>query len=587
MKRKTAQIYIILICAILPIASLWAEEGIKRLEPIRTDSPRETMKSFMDAMNDYRKGVEAKDPDLQNRIQDAIRTLDLSQVPAVTKEEKGQEAAMLLKEVLDRVIVIDYSKIPGEATPEDKTPKPLPERWRLAGTEIAITRIDEGERKGEYLFSSSTVERSREFYDKVQDLPYLDGTGGGAAYKDPWMEEYIPGWAQRNVLGLFLWQWIGLGIVVLLGLIIRTIVKFGVGKLVTLVSKSETKWDDKFIDALRGPTGFAIATVFWYFSLKYFRFDGSVLSFFNIVIQILFSVTLIWLAYRLTGVVTEYMTALASKTESTLDDQLVPLLSRTLKIFVVVFGILVTIQNLGINVMSVLAGLGIGGLAFALAAKDAVANFFGSLMILFDKPFQAGEWIKVGEAEGTVEEIGFRSTRIRTFYNSLISIPNAELMNAKIDNMGRREFRRLVLKLGVTYDTGPDLLEGFLEGIKNVIKANPNTRKDYYHVVFHEYGPDSLIIMVYVFFKVPDWSTELVERQNLMLEIYRLAQSMGVEFAFPTQTLHVETFPEKKPFRIPAQSSPEKIKSIASDFGPGGKEAHPGGQGIFVPPHTE
>ncbi|MBI39914.1 MAG: hypothetical protein CMF59_09960 [Leptospiraceae bacterium] len=568
---------------VLGLTALQAEEeALKRLEPIRTDSPRETMQSFMEAMNDYKTGTEQGIPDKEARIQDAIRTLDLSEIPAVTREEKGREAAMLLKEVMDRVIVMDYDRIPAE---DDENP--LPNRWRLAGTEIIILQQKDGERSGEYLFSAATVERSREFYEKVRDLPYLDGSGGGAAYKDPWMDQYIPSWAQKNVLGILTWQWIGLAIVILLGLIIRTIVKFSVGKLVILVSKSETKWDDKLIDALRGPTGFAIATLFWYFSLKYLRFDGGVLTFFNVIIQILFSVNFIWLAYRLTGVATEYMTALASKTESTLDDQLVPLLSRTLKIFVVVFGILVTIQNLGINVMSVLAGLGIGGLAFALAAKDAVANFFGSLMILFDKPFQAGEWIKVGEAEGTVEEIGFRSTRIRTFYNSLISIPNADLMNAKIDNMGRREFRRLLLKLGVTYDTGPDKLEGFLEGIKNIIKANPHTRKDYYHVVFHEYGPDSLIIMVYVFFKVPDWSSELVERQNLMLEIYRLAQSMGVEFAFPTQTLHVETFPEKKAYRIPQEKAVQDIKNIAAEYGPGGSQAKPSGQGIFVPPHTE
>lgn len=565
-------------------ALLHAEDGIQRLQPIRTDSPRETMQSFMEAMNDYRQGKESGKEDKINRINDAIRTLDLSEIPAVTREEKGKEAAMLLKEVLDRVVVIDYSLIPGEGDEEEA---PLPARWRLAGTEIAIVEKKDGERAGEYLFSADTVERSREFYEKVQDLPYLEGTGQGAAYEDPWMENYIPRWAQNEIVGLLTWQWLGLAVAILVGLIIRTIVKFFVGKLVVLVSRSETKWDDKFIDALRGPTGFAVATLFWYFSLKYLRFDGGVLTFFNVIIQILFSVNFIWLAYRLMGVATEYMTAVASKTESTLDDQLVPLLSRTLKIFVVVFGVLVTIQNLGINVMSVLAGLGIGGLAFALAAKDAVANFFGSLMILFDKPFQAGEWIKVGEAEGTVEEIGFRSTRIRTFYNSLISIPNAELMNAKIDNMGRREFRRLLLKLGVTYDTGPEKLEGFLEGIKNIIKANPNTRKDYFHVVFHDYGPDSLIIMVYLFFKVPDWSTELVERQNVMLEIYRLAQSMGVEFAFPTQTLHIETFPEKKAYRVPLEKSGEEIKKIASDFGPGGAMGKPSGQGIFVPPHTE
>ena len=297
----------------------------------------------------------------------------------------------------------------------------------------------------------------------------------------------------------------------------------------------------------------------------------------------LLSFSLVWLAYKLTGVLTQYLTELADKTESTLDDQLVPLLNKTLKIFVVLFGTLIAAQSVGINVMSLLAGLGIGGLAFALAAKDTVANFFGSLMILFDKPFQVGDWIITGGQEGTVEEIGFRSTRIRTFYNSVISVPNSVLMNANIDNMGRREFRRFTTHLGITYDTPPEKIEAFMEGIKNIIKANPTTRKDYFHVVFNNYGPDSLLIMVYLFFKVPDWSAELVERNNILLEIYRMADEMSVEFAFPTQTLHVHSSENEN-----NQSMDEtNLSTIAQDFGPNGKNSKPNGLGIYTPIYKE
>ena len=126
-----------------------------------------------------------------------------------------------------------------------------------------------------------------------------------------------------------------------------------------------------------------------------------------------------------------------------------------------------------------------------------------------------------------------------------------------------------------------------MEGIKNIIKANPSTRKDYFHVVFSNYGPSSLDILLYFFFKVPTWNDELVERQNIYLEIYRLAHELGVNFAYPTQTLHIESFPEKKSLTATHEINVEKLKSEAQSFGKGGANAKPGGQGIFVPPHKE
>ena len=153
--------------------------------------------------------------------------------------------------------------------------------------------------------------------------------------------------------------------------------------------------------------------------------------------------------------------------------------------------------------------------------------------------------------------------------------------------MGRREYRRIKAVLGLTYDTPPEKMEAFLEGIKNIIKANPYTRKDYYHVVFDSYGDFSLNVLVYCFLKVPDWSAELVERQNIYLEILRLAKDVGVEFAFPTQTLHVETFPEKDPVRPLQPFETGALKDTAKAFGPDGSKSKPGGLGLFIPPYRE
>ncbi len=561
------------------------EEGVIAAEAavVKTDTPRDTMRTFMTAMRDYRKGVETGDERLRARIDDAIRTLNLEDTPFILRKQKGEEAAILLTEAIDRIIVVDFDKVPAESeNPEE----PLL-RWRLRNTNVTIARVETGDRAGEYLFTQETVFRAGEFYDAVKDRPYLEGSGQGALYKEPWFEKHIPDWMREEFLVLNWWQWIGIFVAVLIGLTLRLLARRLLNLAKRLTSRSATDWDDRIIDAIKAPVGFLVAVGFWFLALLILQFEGTVLSVFTIALQILLGIAAIWTVYGLAGVLSDYLTDLASKTESTLDDQLVPLLTRTLRVFIVIVGVLIVIQNMGVNVLSLLAGLGIGGLAFALAARDAVANFFGSLMILFDRPFQVGDWIKVGGSEGTVEEIGFRSTRIRTFYNSVISIPNSEVANEQIDNMGVRQFRRAVANLGVTYDTPPDVLEAFMEGIKNIIKANPATRKDYFHVVFKEFGDSALVIMVYFFFKVPDWNNELVERQNVYLEILRLAKELKVEFAYPTQTLHVESFPEKEPTRGPSDLSNDQASGVAKGFGAGGAHSRPGGSGLFIPPFKE
>ncbi|MEQ9366745.1 MAG: mechanosensitive ion channel family protein [Leptospirales bacterium] len=579
---------ILLAVAVAPLAAQERAVGDAALTApeaavVKTDNPRDTMRSFVSAMRDYRKGVESDDAALRARIGDAVRTLNLEDTPFILRKQKGEEAAILLIEAIDRIIVVDFDKVPAES---ENPEQPLL-RWRLRNTNITIARVETGERVGEYLFTQETVFRAGEFYEAVKDRPYLEGSGQGALYKEPWFEKHIPDWMREEFLILNWWQWVGIFAAILLGLSLRLITRNLMNLVKRLTKRSETDWDDRVIDAVQAPVGFLAAVGFWFLALLILQFEGTVLSVFTIALQILLGVGAIWLVYGLAGILSDYLTDIAAKTESTLDDQLVPLLTRTLRIFIVIIGVLIVIQNMGVNVLSLLAGLGIGGLAFALAARDAVANFFGSLMILFDRPFQVGDWIRVGGSEGTVEEIGFRSTRIRTFYNSVISIPNSEVANEQIDNMGVRQFRRAVANLGVTYDTPPDTLEAFMEGIKNIIKANPSTRKDYFHVVFKEFGDSALVIMVYFFFKVPDWNNELVERQNIYLEILRLAKELKVEFAYPTQTLHVESFPEKRPTRGPSDIPGEKMAVIAKDFGSGGARARPAGSGLFTPPFKE
>lgn len=550
------------------------------LAPLKTDSPRDTIRSFMSAMNDYREGRVKNDPLLEGRIADAIACLHLGGAELL-QQAKGREAVVFLKEVIDRVIVVDLGRVPEVG--EDGEPLV---RWRLKDTNITIVRMEEGDRRGEYLFSEATVSQSREFYDKVKTLPYREGSGQGALYVAPWLERHLPSWTQEKHLLLPNWQWASLFLSILAGLMIRALAIWVVGLLMKLAQKSENDWDNRLVASIERPIGLISAGAFWWLMIHVVGFEGTPQTVLMVLVEVLASLSLVWLVYRLADVLTDYLSSVAAASDSTLDDQLVPLLRRALHTFIVVFGLLVTVQNLGFNVLSVLAGLGLGGLAFALAAKDACANLFGSIMILADRPFQIGDWIVAGKVEGTVEGIGFRSTRIRTFYHSVISVPNAKLAAADIDNMGKRERRRIKAYFDLTYDTPPAKIEGFIEGVKAIVKANEHTKKDAFEVAFTGYGSSGLQILLYCFLEVPDWSTELVARQNMFIEILRMAETLGVEFAFPTQTLHVETLPGHT---SPEETVPEidELREAAKSFGPEGSRAKPRGLGLYVPPHQD
>ncbi len=507
---------------------VWANE----LAYVKTDTPRDTLETFMEAMNAYKAGVLNKEPNKQLRINDAVRCFAERENNVITSMREKELAAILLKEVIDRVILIDYSLIP-ESTNNG--------RWRLKNTEVVLKLQTEGDRKGEWLITESTWRRASQFYQRVKDMPYLEGSGEGAAYIQPWMEKYLPPWSKEETLRLKNWQWLGL----LAGLFIGLLIRLFTSMVLIVYSRLEVTqkfgWKKELIEKIEKPLSLLTAATAWYLWIYYLKLEGLSFSIVNGLIQIVFGFALTWAAFLCVGVLATFFKEKAALTESTLDDQLIPFLDKALKLTVVLLGFLIVLQNMGVNVFSLLAGLGLGGLAFALAAKDTAANLFGSIMILVDRPFKIGDWVVVDSVEGTVEEIGFRSTRIRTFYNSLVTVPNANMANAQIDNLGLRHYRRTSFNLDVTYDTNPKKLQSFIEGIRTIIANNRISRKDLYHVYFSNYGDSSLKVLVYFFLITNEWAEELAEKQNILFQIYNLAQDLGVEFAYPTQTLFVNS----------------------------------------------
>ena len=330
------------------------------------------------------------------------------------------------------------------------------------------------------------------------------------------------------------WQWLGLLIVIMLGSIADKTVAWLLKINMARWLKHHSAFENLDSSILR-PLGLMAMALVWWAGLSLLALPALAWSIISIAVKLLVSLSGIWSAFRLVDLLDALLMNKVSKTATKFDDLLVPMVTKSLKVFVVVIGIVFVADNLNVDVSSLLAGLGLGGLAFALAAKDLLGNFFGSLTVLLDRPFHIGDWVVIGDVEGTVEEVGFRSSRIRTFYNSLITLPNALLTN-----MGARRYRRMRTMLSLTYATPPEKIDAFCEGVRTLIQLHPYMRKDYYHVYFNEYGPASLDILVYVFWETPDWNTELRERHRFLVDISRLAKQLDVEFAYPTQTIFLK-----------------------------------------------
>jgi MscS family membrane protein len=392
-----------------------------------------------------------------------------------------------------------------------------------------------------------------------------DSTAGQMESAPEWLEDAMPrALKSGEIMGLQYWQWLALLFLIFLGIVadfvVRSLMRAALGRGARRV-RGEV--DEDIIKGAARALGLFAGALVWATLISALNFGGAVrdVALAAVGVYAVFTGTLA--GWRLVDLLADVLLHMAMRTESKFDDILVPMLKKTLKVFVIALGIIYGAQHLKINIVPLIAGLGIGGLAFAFAAKDTIENFFGSIAVILDRPFEVGDWVLVDDVEGTVEELGFRSTRIRTFYNSQVTIPNATLVRAKVDNYGRRTYRRWKTTLGVQYDTPPEKLLAFTEGIRELVRRHPYTRKDFYQVWCHDFGDSSFNILVYVFHLVPDWATELRERERLFVDIVRLADRLGVQFAFPTRTLHLykeDHRPAEPQYAVPRGSNDETAK---------------------------
>ena len=483
---------------------------------VNLNSPHGSVKTFLD------------------NLQPEHRNDSLAALPFKTSDrslEEAKKSAVKFKRILDgRGIFVYLDEIPKNPTYQDSVSNK--NKYVLLDEYPNIFLLKAGDNN--WYFSDSSIDKIDEMYQET----FRFGTGE--------LLNLLPKLGTKKTFGLYTYQYVTIFILALISALVYKIFAFFAERIFSRIVKRlnyQNEASEKYLWQIARPTSVFIIVLLLLLVTPALQLPITYSKYVNLILRVMVPLFGTIIMYRLVSIASVFLARMAQKTESTLDDQLVPLLRKTLKTFVIIIGTLLILDSLDVPILPLLTGLSIGGLAFALAAQDTIKNFFGSVMIFVDKPFQVGDWITSNDVDGTVEEVGFRSSRIRTFRNSVIYVPNSKLADNTIDNHGLRKYRRFFTHISITYDTPPEMIEVFVKGLRQIVDDHPKTWKENYHVYFNEMSSSSLNIMFYIFFNVPTWGEELHCRHEILMSIMKLGNELGVNFAFPTQTLHIENLP--------------------------------------------
>lgn len=567
-------------------------EGIDaRLKPVDATSPREVVEEFLVSVNGaHRLMVEADaalraTPPSMTREQAlesearatafmdrAMRMLDLTQVPEALRKNAGVETALQLKEILDRAPLPPIGSIPGRrrvnlmrASGDASSPI----RWRFPHTELEIVEVTEGQQAGQFVFSAGTVERTSEYYERVQDLRYR-GTGDEVPVSDfENIEEYrspgvspgiyqhyistpgyliagasrlgalltdLPPRLTRLYLGQTLWQWIGTAIAVLVALLAFFLVHVIVGRLTRHLESPKGEWlrlltplvnawiavhAVRFIDQDLNTTGTVVSTTIAVGTVAVFVFVAAA-------------------AIRLSVAIGETIVVASPRVaEADFDASLIRVSTRSIGFLVALGIVVVGTQREGANLVPLLAGLGVGGLAVALAVRPTLENMIGGLILYADRPIQIGDYCTFGGQSGTVERIGLRSTRIRALDRTLITVPNSVFADMQLINWARCDKMLITTVIGLRYETTPEQLRHVLANMRQLCFAHPKIETQTLRVRFSGFGTSSLDVTVRVYALTNEWNEFHAIREDLFLRFAEIIEKSGTSVAVPSTTVYM------------------------------------------------
>ncbi|HEY6077742.1 MAG TPA: mechanosensitive ion channel family protein [Polyangiaceae bacterium] len=486
-------------------------------EPAPPGSPRGAVQQYLELS---RKG----------RFQEAGALLD---VPASREGERAQ-LAKRLSAVLNRYVWIDLDKLSERE--DGALADGLPPRYEQVGSvpaehkaDVPVRLMRRADGAG-WIFSASTIAHIDAWYDGLPDR---------------WLLERLPAPLLRvGPRDLMWWQWLGLLLFVLGSALLGILTGMAVRRVLARAAKhTEATWDDRLIARSRGPLALMLSIAYLRVALPWLLLFEPAEQFVRQGLRGLFLANLVWAFWRLMDVMAE----LAWDSEWSLahpsSRALIPLARRVGKAVVSVVAVLLVLSALDYQVSSLIAGLGIGGLAIALASQKTVENLFGAFSLGIDQPFREGDMVRVDGVLGSVERLGLRSTRIRTPDRTVVSIPNGKLADMRLETLAERDRLRLHCNLGLVYGTSAEQVSKVLADLEDVLVKHPKIWPQDISVRFTEFATSSLNVEVTCWFSTKDFLEFTTIRQQVLLAFMKVVEDAGSAFAFPTQTIHLETRP--------------------------------------------
>ena len=511
------------------------------LEPPDTSTPRATLVNFLEDSDRFARAM--RDPvgdprELEEALEGAIHCFDLSAIAPTIANDVGLESVLRLREILDRLTLPAVEEIPGK----DKLKKQQLTQWRIPHTEIMLAKVEEGPRVGAYLFTRETIANLDEYLSKVQHLPYKDGAVQGIyeeyIYSSGWMIPdgmigALPAWMKRGYMGQAIWQWLGLVLTLLAGgMLLWPLLRYYV------VWKKKGKEESWHVALLLFPLlAMLLCLMVEYIINTQINITGKVLTLVTMWLEAILLVFLSWGILVSGNVVMHGIIASRHIKEEALNADFIKLLCRLVSFGLVFLLFYRAGSYFGLPVTAVFASAGIAGVAVALAARETLANFFGGITILMDRPFRAGDYIVLDSGErGEVKAVGMRSTRLLTRDDILITIPNSVITNVKIVNQSAPyPHFRVRIKVGIAYGSDLEQVERILV---STAKANPLVMPSPSpRARLRSFGDSAINFELLVWAKQPHERGKLTH--EISKQIYNRCNAEGVSMPFPQRVVHL------------------------------------------------
>lgn len=504
--------------------------SLEELQAQRQFNPRQAMHDFINGTAEWHTG--GRDV--------ALGALDLSDIPETLRATDGPIAAEYILQIIDRLGVPLFQEIPND--PDRQRPLKV---YENAGGELLIHRVEQEEGPARWLFSPQSLQAAPAVFQVMQNLPLADGVRASEPLTSAFVirqqiGELSPDLLSRGYL-LENWQWVALGGAVLIGLVlaltVAVIIRIATSAVMSIYKASPEARAD-VMPILRWPLWMFVLGLFLSSVLRTIGLRQDISEIANIVAGTLLIVGGTFVVYNLVRAISNYLARQARNTEGKVDDIAAILGGGIAKFAVLIGGVVLLSELFELPYEGVIAALGVGGLAFGFAARDAVANLISAGILMADRPFKKGDFVEVGGVTGTVEQVGMRSTRLRTIDDALVVLPNAQISEGQVNNMGQRRRRRVTMTLGMTYDSPREKLEEFIKRLHVMMEEDPDVLPNPW-IHLDNFGAYSIDISIIAYLRSPDLVAYLQNKHDLIANILDMAKEIGIEFAFPTQTIHV------------------------------------------------